>query len=93
MTASEKSDEIRDLALAAETSRSEDDGCEVTSPPSDADQDETARIVTEAVEAGSSPQEIEASDAGAGRDVPPMPPTELFSTDRVEGSDSEMHQP
>ena len=36
-------------------------GCEVTglSPPSDADQDETARIVTEAVEVGSSPQEIE----------------------------------
>ena len=93
LTASEKSDEIRDLALAAETSRSEDDGREVTSPPSDADQDETARIVTEAVEAGSSPQEIEASEAGAGRNVPPMPPTEPFSTDRVEGSDSEMHQP
>jgi N utilization substance protein A len=93
LTASEKSDEIRDLALAAETSRSEDDGCEVTSPPSDADQDETARIVTEAVEAGSSPQEIEASEAGAGRNVPPLPPTEPFSTDRVEGSDSEMHQP
>jgi len=93
LTASEKSDEIRDLALAAETSRSEDDGCEVTSPPSDADQDETARIVTEAVEAGSSPQEIEASEAGAGRNVPPMPPTEPFSTDWVEGSDSEMHQP
>ncbi|MBV8233538.1 MAG: transcription termination factor NusA [Planctomycetaceae bacterium] len=93
LTASEKSDEIRDLALAAETSSSGDDGCEVTSPPSDADQDETARIVTEAVEAGSSPQEIEASEAGAGRDVPPLPPTEPFSTDRVEGSDSEMHQP
>jgi transcription termination/antitermination protein NusA len=93
LTALEKSDEIRDLALAAETLRSEDDGCEVTSPPSDADQDETARIVTEAVEAGSSPQEIEASEAGAGQNVPPLPPTEPFSTDRVEGSDSEMHQP
>ena len=93
LTASDKSDEIRDLALAAETSRSEDDGREVTSPPSDADQDETARIVTEAVEAGSSPQEIEASEAGAGRNVPPLPPTEPFSADRVEGRDSEMHQP
>ena len=93
LTASEKSDEIRDLALAAEGLRTEEDGREVTAPPSDADQSETVRIVTEAVEAGSSDQEIEAKEAGSGRNVPPLPPTEPFSTDPVEGRDSEMHQP
>jgi N utilization substance protein A len=43
-------DEIHDVALAAEESHSQGHGHEVTSPPSDADQDETLRIVTEAVE-------------------------------------------
>ena len=42
-------DEIHDLALAAETSGHSPHGHEVTSPPSDADQGETIRIVTEAV--------------------------------------------
>ena len=36
-----RADEIRDLALAAEESGLDDDGHEVTSPPSDADQGET----------------------------------------------------
>ena len=67
-------DEIRDLALAAETSGRDEDGHEVTSPPSDADQDETNRIVTEAVEAGASPQEIVANEAGGGPNVPPAAP-------------------
>jgi len=93
LTASVKSDEIRDLILAAEESGTDDDGREVTAAPSDADQDETARIVTEAVEAGASPQEIEANEAGGGRNVPPLPPTEPFSTDPVEGRDAEMNQP
>jgi N utilization substance protein A len=93
LTASFKSDEIRDLALAAEGSGAEDEGREVTACPSDADQGETARIVTEAVEAGASPQEIEANEAGAGRNVPPLPPKEPFSTDGVEGRDAEMNQP
>jgi len=93
LTASVKSDEIRDLILAEEESGADDDGHEVTAAPSDADQDETARIVTEAVEAGSSPQEIEANEAGGGRNVPPLPPREPFSTDRVEGKDAEMNQP
>jgi len=93
LTSSEKSDEIRDLVLAAEESGSSEDGREVTAAPSDADQDETARIVTEAVEAGASAREIEAREAGAGRNVPPLPPTEPFSTDEVEGSESEMSQP
>jgi len=43
-------DEIHDVALAAETSSYSPHGHEVTSPPSDADQGETIRIVTEAVE-------------------------------------------
>ena len=45
-------DEIHDLALAVETSGLSPHGHEVTSPPSDDDQGETVRIVTEAVENG-----------------------------------------
>jgi len=43
-------DEIHDVALAVETSDYSPQGHEVTSRPSDDDQGETARIVTEAVE-------------------------------------------
>ena len=43
-------DEIHDVALAVEKSSYSAHGHEVTSPPSDADQGETIRIVTEAVE-------------------------------------------
>jgi N utilization substance protein A len=43
-------DEIHDVALAAETSTYSPHGHEVTSSPSDEDQGETIRIVTEAVE-------------------------------------------
>jgi hypothetical protein len=45
-------DEFHDLALAAETSGISAHGHEVTSPPSNDDQSETLRIVTEAVELG-----------------------------------------
>jgi len=93
LTASVKSDEIRDLILAAEESGTDEVGHEVTAAPSDEDQDETARIVTEAVEAGASPQEIEVNEAGGGRNYPPLPPKEPFSTDQVEGRDAEMNQP
>jgi len=93
LTTSEKSDEIRDLALAAEEAGTEEDGHEVTAPPSEADQDETVRIVTEAMEVNASSPEIEASEAGAGRNVPPLPPTKPFSADEVEERDLEMHQP
>ncbi|MDR3639476.1 MAG: transcription termination factor NusA [Isosphaeraceae bacterium] len=86
-------EDLRDVALAYEESGAEDTGHEVTSPPSDADQDETARIVTEAVEAGVSPHPIVAQEAGAGPNEPPLPPTEPFSTDDVEGRDSEMQHP
>jgi N utilization substance protein A len=64
-------DDMRDLELAAESR--EFDGHEVTSPPSDADQSETERIVTEAVESGPTQQEIEAHEAGRGRGVPHSP--------------------
>ncbi|MEO6807733.1 MAG: transcription termination factor NusA [Isosphaeraceae bacterium] len=66
-------DDLRDLALAEEANGGHDDGREVTHPPSDADQRETERIVTEAVEAGPTQQEIEAHDAGSGPNKLPMP--------------------
>jgi N utilization substance protein A len=93
LTASAESDEIRDLALATEESGVEHVGHEVTAPPSDADLDETARIVTDAVEAGASPREIEASEAGGGGNVPPSPTREPFSAHRAEGRDTDMNQP
>ncbi len=43
-------DDIHDVALAVETSSYSPQGHEVTSPPSEQDQSETIRIVTEAVE-------------------------------------------
>jgi N utilization substance protein A len=89
----EAAEELRDMALAHEQSGEDLDGREVTSPPSDGDQDEMARIVTEAVEAGASPHPIVAHEAGAGPTIPPLPPTEPFSTSDVEDRDSEMHQP
>jgi len=85
-------EDLRDVALAFEGSGSNELGHEVTSPPSEADQDETARIVTEAVEAGASPRPIVAQESGAGVNVPPLPPTEPFSTDDVEDRDSDMQQ-
>jgi len=88
LTASSESDEIRDLALAEEPLAKQHDH-EVTSAPSNEDQDETLRIVTDAVESGSSPKQIE---AGAGS-VHPQPPTKPNSAEQAEGSDSEMHQP
>jgi transcription termination/antitermination protein NusA len=57
----EDAEDLRDRALAEEGNPIEY-GREVTSPPDDADLNETVRIVTEAVEAGASPQEIEAKD-------------------------------
>jgi len=92
LTASAESDEIRDLALASEGTTTQN-GHEITSAPSDADQDETARIVTEAVEEGESPERNEADEAGAEGNVPPAPTKRPFSTDDVEGRDSDMHQP
>jgi N utilization substance protein A len=93
LTGPDESGEMRDLALAAEESGFEEVGREVTSAPSEADQAEMVRIVTDAVEAGASPQEIVNHEAGGRRDDPARLPTEPFSADEVEGRDSEMHQP
>ncbi len=95
-SASEESAEagLRDLDLAAERSGRVEDGHEVTSPPSDADQDETNRIVTEAVASGVSPLDALAHDGGRGSNGgPPLTPTEPISADEVEGRDAEMQHP
>jgi N utilization substance protein A len=85
-------EDLRDLAIAAEPRSNHNP--EVTSAPSNADQDETVRIVTEAVEVGrGSAEEIVANEAGEGPNVPPLPPTALFSSDKPEQRDPEMHQP
>jgi len=83
-------EEFRDLALAAEPLVLDP---EVTSPPSDEDQSETEKIVTEAVEAGASRAEVEANPAGEGPNVPPLPPTEPFSVDEAEDRETDMRQP
>ncbi len=82
--------EFRDLALASEPLTADR---EVTSAPSDDDQSETEKIVTEAVEAGASLAEVEANPAGEGTHVPPPPPTEPFSTDEAEEREMDMRQP
>ena len=67
-------DEIHDVALAVEKSSYSAHGHEVTSPPSDADQGETIRIVTEAVEQ---------SEPGAEAVVPSAPVREPAVRPRV----------
>jgi len=93
LTASGESAEIRDLALATEESGVEVVGHEVTAAPTDEDQNEMIRIVTEAVETGASPHETEAHPTGSGRNVSTSTPQELISTEPVEGQDAEMNQP
>ncbi|WP_165250569.1 transcription termination factor NusA [Paludisphaera soli] len=61
---SEGGDERRDVALAEETGRLTSNGREVTSAPDDAEQTETLRLVTDAVE-GEDPPTL---DADPGRD-------------------------
>jgi N utilization substance protein A len=80
--------DLRDLQLAEEANGGPHDGREITSPPSEADQTETERIVTEAVAEGSTPQEIEARDREAG----PLPAPPPFVDPRSTGS-SEVTQP
>ena len=82
--------EFRDLALASEPLVADP---EVTSAPSDDDQSETEKIVTEAVEAGASRAEVEANPAGEGPNVPPLPSTEPFSADEAEDRETDMRQP
>ena len=89
----EDGEDMHDLELAEEAQGGDGGtGHEVTMPPDEADQNETERIVTEAVEAGSSPQEIEAREAGSGAHVPPLPPTEPFPEPGA-GGESDMTRP
>jgi len=74
--------DLRDMQLAAEGL--DDDGREVTHAPSDADQAELVRIVTEAVESGPTPQELEAVEAGVGPNRPGLPVDGPSSTGPVE---------
>lgn len=55
---------IRDLQLAEEANGGARHGREITSAPDESDQRETERIVTEAVEEGSTPQQIEGREGG-----------------------------
>jgi N utilization substance protein A len=86
-------DEIHDLALAVESSPYSPQGHEVTFPPSESDQGESIRIVTEAVEPGrqdktpapphSSGHKPAATSRSAGTPSPERPPNE--KDDKVPG--------
>ena len=83
-------EDIRDLKIASENHTINP---EVTSPPSEEDQSETERIVTEAVEAGSSSAEVEAKPTGDGAIVPSPSPKKPSPVDEAEDRDLEMRQP
>ena len=61
-------EEIHDVALAVETSSYSPQGHEVTSPPSESDQGEGIRIVTEAVEQSAPKRASGASTANSRAD-------------------------
>ena len=87
---------MHDRDLAAEGSDFDESGHEVTTAPSDADQGETVRIVTEAVTSGSPSREpLDEEDAEAGRGPDAIPPslTEPSTAESAVERDSEMHQP
>ncbi|WP_435010595.1 transcription termination factor NusA [Tundrisphaera lichenicola] len=63
-------DDQRDLALAEEEGHLHADGREVTLAPSDADQNESIEIVTNAVESGPTSEELVANESGAGPNEP-----------------------
>ena len=64
----EEGDSLRDLALAEEAGDPDDH--EVTSAPSNADQDETARIMTDAVESNQSATVLDFHEMGEGPNAP-----------------------
>jgi N utilization substance protein A len=72
-------DQIHDLALAVETSNYSPQGHEVTSPPSEDDQGETIRIVTEAMLEGGQTSPIT---------TPSNPPANSSTPPRSSGSSS-----
>ncbi len=76
----DESSDLRDLELGEEANGGrEDRRREVTQPPSDLDQTETERIVTEAVEIGATQQEIESLDDQG--DSPSPTPAPSSATD------------
>jgi transcription termination/antitermination protein NusA len=77
-------DEMHDLALAAEKSNFSPHGHEVTFPPSDDDQGETVRIVTEAVEE---------SEPGAHAEMAGPPASEPAAPPRVTSPSSSTSRP
>lgn len=89
--------DLRDLALAEEAHGGEREGHEVTQAPSDADQSETERILSDAVSEGASAQEIEARAAGDGPNRPSLPsadsPSAGSSGVTPEDRDTDMSQP
>ncbi len=89
--------EFRDMALAEEAQGGEREGHEVTQAPSDADQSETERIVTDAVALGQSAQELEGRAAGDGPNRPPLPTADPASTGSGgvthDDRDTDMSQP
>jgi transcription termination/antitermination protein NusA len=82
-------DEIHDLALAVETSGFSPHGHEVTSRPSDDDQGEAIRIVTEAVELGGDQARPAATPGPAGSSPPAPAATPGPSTSEDRGSQQE----
>ena len=87
---------MHDLDLAAEGSDLDRSGHEVTTAPSDADQSESVRIVTEAVMTGSPSREpLDEADADTGHEPDTLrsPLTEPNAADPAVERDSEMHQP
>ena len=71
----------------------DEDGREVTSAPSNDDQDETNRIVTEAITMGGTPHGADASHPALVSNSRQSPPTEPFPAENAEGRNSEMQQP
>jgi N utilization substance protein A len=87
-------EDLRDMAIAVESSGHIGEGHEVTSPPSNDDQDETLRIVTEAVESGggeepAQPTEVSEEEPSA----PPPSPARLNANEPAEEREPEMRQP
>ncbi len=76
----EEGHDLHDMDLADEANGDQERGHEVTHAPSDADQGEGERIFSEAIEAGTTQQEIEAREAGTGPNRPPLPTPNVTST-------------
>jgi N utilization substance protein A len=86
-------EDLRDMAIAVESSGHIGEGHEVTSPPSNDDQDETLRIVTEAVESGSGLEPANPTEVSEEPSAPPPSPARLHLNEPTEEREPEMLQP